>query len=218
MTSHNQETTPVRPSIHPSPIKSKCPELPKVWGQPRLPSDFYSASQKNKAACYGEAMQVIQDDWIIDPIPEGMQEIDQMTHLSEEIWEWASGWGGVAYWSISLDHSFTCAFEEGQHSLWQEQLLNHALTGRHLLAQLYSMGGSLPRELYKVKELWRLQVELMEMLTMGITIINTHCLILPHLWNVKWLLPVPYSDDSDGNGSDSNDTNDADDKNSEGSE
>jgi len=76
MTSHNQETTPVRPSIHPSPIKSKCPELPKVWGQPRLPSDFYSASQKNKAACYGEVMQVIQDDQIIDPIPEGMQEID----------------------------------------------------------------------------------------------------------------------------------------------
>jgi hypothetical protein len=52
------------------------------------------------------------------------------------------------------------------------------------------MGGYLPKERYKVRELWQLQVELVEMLVMGITIINTRCSVLPHYWKVELL----YSD------------------------
>jgi hypothetical protein len=72
------------------------------------------------------------------------------------------------------------------------------------------MGGSLPGEPYKVKELWRLQVELMEMLTMGITIINTRCSVLPHSWKVRWMPPlaVACSDESDGEGSGTEDADD----------
>ena len=158
-------------------------------------------------------MQVIQDDRIIEPIPEGTEELDRVGQLSKVIMRWASGWGGVAYWSISLDESFTRAFEEGRQDQWQEQLLDHASKGRRLLSQLYSMGGQLPREPYKVRELCRLQVELVEILVMGITIINTRCSVFPHYWKVKWLPPPPYSDGSNNNSSD--DTSDADDKDSE---
>ncbi|KAF8232952.1 hypothetical protein L208DRAFT_1210806, partial [Tricholoma matsutake] len=86
--------------------------------------------------------------------------------------------GGIAYWVISLDHSFACAKEEGCQDQWQEQLLRHASMGQRLLAQLYDMGEHLPKEPYKVRELWRLQVQLAEVLVMGITIINTRCSVL----------------------------------------
>ena len=178
-----------------------------------LPSNFFSRGQKNLDACFGEAMQVIQDDRIIEPIPEGTEELDRIRQLSKVIMWWALGWGAVTYWSISLDESFTRAFEEGRQDQWQEQLLDHASKGWRLLSQLYSMGGQLPREPYKVRELWRLQVELVEILVMGITIINTRCSVFPHYWKVKWLPPPPYSDGSNNNSSD--DTSDADDEDSE---
>ena len=63
-------------------------------------------------------------------------------------------------------------------------------------AQLYDMGGRLPKEPYKVRELWRLQVQLVKVLVMGITIINTWCLVLPHYWKVESLPPIPLSDES----------------------
>jgi hypothetical protein len=71
-----------------------------------LPSDFFSCGQKNLDACFGEAMQVIQDDRIIEPIPEGIEELDCVEQLSKVIMRWASGWGGITYWSILLDDSF----------------------------------------------------------------------------------------------------------------
>jgi hypothetical protein len=42
--------------------------------------------------------------------------------------------GGVAYWLISLDHSFMHAHKEGQQDKWQEQLLEHTSMGWCLLA------------------------------------------------------------------------------------
>ena len=60
--------------------------------------------------------------------------------------KWVSGWDGVAYWPVSLDQSFANAVEEGQEEQWQDQLRGHASNGRHLLTQLYSMGGYLPKE------------------------------------------------------------------------
>jgi len=72
--------------------------------------------------------------------------------LSRVILWWASGWGGVSYWLISLDRSFIHAKEEGRQDQWQEQLLSHASMGQRLLAQLYVMGRRLPKEPYKVRE------------------------------------------------------------------
>ena len=115
---------------------------------------------------------------------------------------WASGWDGVTYWPVTLDYSFTSAVEEGREEQWWEQLLGHASKGWHLLAQLYSMGGHLLKEQYKVRELWRLQVGLIEILVMGITTINIHCSILPHHWNVKKLPLAAYSSESNAESSD----------------
>jgi hypothetical protein len=185
-------------------VRSPAPATTSILKN--LPPDFYPTAHKHLDACFAEAMQVLEDDRIIDPIPEGLDELERVARLSKVIMRWASGWGGVAYWPISLDHSFTYAQQEGRQDQWQEQLLNHASMGRRLLAQLYTMGGCLPKEPYKVRELWRIQVGLVEMLVMGITIINTRCSVLPHYWKVKLLPPVPYSDDSAGERSDEHDT------------
>ena len=42
-------------------------------------------SHKHLEACFSEAMQVIQDDHIIDPVPEGTEEIDRVGQLSKVI-------------------------------------------------------------------------------------------------------------------------------------
>ena len=77
-----------------------------------LPHDFYSSAQVNQGACFREAIQVIQDDRIIDPIPKGTQEIDWINQLSRKVVGWASGWDGVAHWPVTLDYSFAGAVEE----------------------------------------------------------------------------------------------------------
>ena len=176
--------------------------LPKDPVLKNLPPDFHLTAHKNLDACFGEAMQVLHDDRILDPIPGGLEELDRVAHLSKVIMRWASGWGGVSYWPISLDHSFTCVKEEGRHDQWQEKLLSHASMGRRLLAQLHDIGGRLPKEPYKVRELWHLQVQLVEVLVMGITTINTRCSVLPHYWKVELLPPIPWSDESAGETSD----------------
>ena len=181
--------TPSTPAISPQ----KLPEDPVLKN---LPPDFHPTAHKNLDACFGEAMQVLHNDRIIDPMPNGLEEVDRVARLSRVIMRWASGWGGVSYWPISLDHSFIHAKEEGCQDQWQEQLLSHASMGWRLLAQLGDMGGRLPKEPYKVKELWRLQVQLVEVLVMGITIINTRCSVLPHYWKVESLPPIPWSDES----------------------
>ena len=80
------------------------------------------------------------------------------------------------------------------------------------------MGGHLPKERHKVRELWRQQVGLMEILVMGIMAINIRCSVLPHHWNAKKLPSPAYSSESDveSSGVDSAiNLGDADDKDSE---
>lgn len=158
-------------------------------------------------------MQVIQDDRIIDAIPRGMEEINRIDQLSREVMAWASGWDGVAYWPLTLDYSFASAVEEGREEQWQKQLRSHGSKGRRLLAQLYSMGGHLPKDRGRVRELWKQQVGLIEILAMGITAINIRCSILPHQWDAKKLPPPAYSSESDADGTINSD--DADDEDSE---
>ena len=77
------------------------------------------------------------------------------------------------------------------------------------------MGGHLPKERHKVRELWRQQVGLMEILVMGITAINIRCSILPHHWNAKKLPSPAYSSESDAESDSTINSGDADDENSE---
>jgi hypothetical protein len=61
-----------------------------------LTPDFHLTAHKNLDTCFSEAMQVLQDDRIIDLIPKGLEELDRVAHLSRIIMCWASGWGGVS--------------------------------------------------------------------------------------------------------------------------
>lgn len=163
-----------------------------------VPYDFYESALIHLGKVHGEAMQVLWDDRIIDPIPKGLTELERLERLSQTIMRWASGWGGVAYWPETLDLAYARACKEGQQGQWQEDLVNHASVGRRLLVQLHSMGGRLPKERYKTRELWRSQVSLVEMLVMGITTINIRCSVFPH-HHIPELFPlVPYSDDESG--------------------
>jgi hypothetical protein len=165
------------------------------------PIDFFKTRQIHECKAHGQAMQMLQDSRFIDAIPPGTQAIERAHKLSEAVMKWATGWGGVAVWHITLNRSYTEAFEEGRVNQWQEQMLGHAAMGRRLLSQYTNLSGELPSEPYKIKELWRISIEMMEMLVTGITLINSHCLVLPHGWQVK-LMPLPaWSDDCESESS-----------------
>jgi hypothetical protein len=40
------------------------------------PPDFHPTAYKNLDACFGEAIQVLHDDQIMDPILEGLEKLD----------------------------------------------------------------------------------------------------------------------------------------------
>jgi hypothetical protein len=113
----------------------------------------------------------------------------------------------VAYWPILLDESYTAACEEDRAAEWFKEVLEHVLHGCGLLIELRSMVRQLPAALFKlheVKELLRTMVEMVEMVTMGVTILNMHCLILPHnQWRVYEIFDassndkLSWSDDDD---------------------
>jgi hypothetical protein len=132
--------------------------------------------------------------------------------------KWATGWGGVAVWHITLNRSYTQAFEEGRVDQWQEQMLGHASIGRRLLSQYTNLGGELPKEPYKIKELWRISIEMMEMLVAGITLINSRCSVLPHGWQVELMPPPAWSDECKSESSNLGDAADDEDCDSSGDE
>jgi hypothetical protein len=112
-----------------------------------------------------------------------LSKIERVEHLRNEVLQWSCGWGRVAYWPISLDESYTAACKEDHTAEWFKEVLEHASHGCGLLIELRSMVGQLLAalfELHKVKELLRMMVEMVEMVTVDVTILNMCCLILPH--------------------------------------
>ena len=150
-------------------------------------------------------MQVLQDPRVSKRTPKELLAIERVEYLRNEVLEWSCGWGGVAYWQISLDESYTAACEEDRAAEWEKEVLEHASRGRGLLVELRSMAGHLPAgslQPHKLKELIRIMVELVEMVTMGVTILNMRCSILPHnRWRVYKRLDDASSDGDDGTSS-----------------
>jgi hypothetical protein len=106
---------------------------------------------------------------------------------------------------------YTAACEEDHAAEFEVELLDHASRGRGLLCELTSTverlsAASLHR--HELKELLRIMVESVEMVTMGITILNMHCSILPHnRWKIyKLALLDVSSDDEDGSSGDEDDS------------
>jgi hypothetical protein len=101
-------------------------------------------------------MQVLQDPQVSKHTPEGLSEIEKVKHLRNEVLRWSCGWGGVAYWLVLLDESYTTACEEDCAAEWFKELLEHVSHGHGLLIALRSMVGQLPAALFQpheVKEL-----------------------------------------------------------------
>jgi hypothetical protein len=96
----------------------------------------------NRAACYGEALNVLQDNPRIPHHRKRETLFEQVELLREDTLTWCCGWGDVAYWHISLHETYTTTCEdseEGCHDGWEMELLEHAANGRHLLFRLTSM-------------------------------------------------------------------------------
>jgi hypothetical protein len=99
--------------------------------------------------------------------------------------------GGVAYWQLSLHESYTNACEAECSNKWEEELLEHATNGQGLLFELTSMVERLADQLHmslKLRKLMHILMEMIQMVTMGLTVLNMHCSILPNnLWGVEHL-------------------------------
>lgn len=113
--------------------------------------------------------------------PETDTALQRLRILREKVIYWTSGWGGLLVWPESLNLSLMNAVNDEQTERWMEEVLHHAASGCRLLTNLQEIEGSLPEEDWKVKELWRVSFELVQMLVKGITIMESRISLIPHL-------------------------------------
>jgi hypothetical protein len=103
---------------------------------------FLSTRIYNRAACYGEVLNILQDNPRIPHHQKRETLFEQVELLREDALTWCCRWGDVAYWHISLHETYTTTCEdseEDRHNGWEMELLEHAANGQHLLFRLTSM-------------------------------------------------------------------------------
>lgn len=108
-------------------------------------------------------------------------ELDRLEHIRRKAVYWSSGWGGIVVWPDTLNLSFRHAVGDHQTDRWVSEVLRHAASGRRLLANLQEIKGKLPKEEWQVREIWRMSIELVQLLVKGITIIESRVSLLPML-------------------------------------
>ncbi|RDB18285.1 hypothetical protein Hypma_000436 [Hypsizygus marmoreus] len=132
------------------PIQKRKPKKPQV--PPKTNIDFGPFT--NSPICLA----------ISDSDNDNEAETDQYAifkQLKADIDLWASAFGGQMKW-LDLGDSFQRAREEDTYTEWTESVWSHAAEGRALLRRLQSMDRELPPAMYLIRELWRIQVELVE--------------------------------------------------------
>jgi hypothetical protein len=172
----------------------------------KFSADFLSMRIYNCAACYGEVLNVLEDNSRIPCHQKRETLFEQLEQLREDALTWCCRWGGVAYWHISLHETYIIACEDSEedhNDEWEIELLEHVANGWHLLCQLTSMVKLLaekgPRKSHRLKELLCILMEMMEMVTMGLTVLNMHCSILPNnIWSVECLCYASSSEEERG--------------------
>ncbi|KAG6905213.1 hypothetical protein DXG01_004141 [Tephrocybe rancida] len=130
-------------------------------------------------------------DRVVGPIkkiarPQMFDELEQLYRIRENVINWSSGWSGAANWNSTHDRSFIMAVENNRVDHWREQVYSHATAGHSLLAQLQIMDHWLPAKHWKVRELWRMRLELAEVLIWGITILEIKTSVLPGLCTMRY--------------------------------
>jgi hypothetical protein len=188
-----------RRSLSPSPT----PPPPKKRAKKRkFPTDFFATKAYNRAALYGETLRVLQEDHEVPHFQKEGTLVEKVEELTEDALTWCCGWGGVAYWPISLRTSYMAACELDRSDKWEEELLGHASNGRFLLFRLTSaveLIADRSRTSHRLKEMLRILMETMQMVTMGLTILNMRCSILPNnVWSVRFLYDSSSSEEEDG--------------------
>jgi hypothetical protein len=183
------------PSPPPPKIRAKKPKKPK------FPTDFFSTRACNRDALHGEALNVLQEDHDMPHFRKEGTLLETVEQLMEDALTWCCGWGGVAYWPISLHKSYTAACELDNSDKWEEELLGHASNGRFLLFRLTTtvelIADRSPTS-YRLKETLRILVEMVQMVTMGLTVLNMRCSILPNnVWGVRFLYDGSSSEEED---------------------
>ncbi|KAF5381782.1 hypothetical protein D9615_005372 [Tricholomella constricta] len=87
---------------------------------------------------------------------------DNFQDLAAEIHVWRDAYGGSQGWASALDASWDRAWKTDTTDKWLTAVWEHANEGRDLLARMRLMEGQLPLEMWKLREMWRQEVELVE--------------------------------------------------------
>ncbi|KAG6914737.1 hypothetical protein DXG01_015687 [Tephrocybe rancida] len=115
------------------------------------------------------------------PMIDTYNELEDLEDIRRDVAGWSRQYGGVAHWSATMDESLQWAVQERSVNKAVAYLTAHADKGRAFLRELHDFNGRLPAEKWKIRELWRIKVELVEALVKGITIIELKASILPGL-------------------------------------
>jgi hypothetical protein len=120
-----------------------------------------------------------------------LSEFSRFCELRQRVHNWAAPWGGTYAWHYQLDLEYQKADQENRVKEWIKKMLKHVGIGQDLLSALSSMQGHLPKNESQVRELWRLEVELLTMVTEGLAALEVRVNLLSYtvhglLSNYQW--------------------------------
>jgi hypothetical protein len=101
-------------------------------------------------------------------------DFNYVAQTQDEAQYWAGKWGGSANWPYALEVGYAAAKEIGELEVneWVRNVLVHAERGRYLIQTLEGMKGWLPKEMWKIREIWRRVLESLGVLHRGVACIE----------------------------------------------
>ncbi|TFK60903.1 hypothetical protein BDN72DRAFT_778840, partial [Pluteus cervinus] len=88
------------------------------------------------------------------------------------IHDWLAEWGGLDSWPHHLESGYKNAVASGDVNAWTQSILDHADRGRLLEKMLGQMETTLPHEMWRIRELWRQQTQLVGLVVKALTLIE----------------------------------------------
>lgn len=101
-------------------------------------------------------------------VDNGSWEYDHFMEIRKSVLEWAGRWCGHTNWPHTFDVECAEAAKSGHLDEWIYEVNCHASRGRRYLSRMENINGMLPKEMWRIRELWRQQVDLLKILLRGI--------------------------------------------------
>lgn len=101
-------------------------------------------------------------------------QIDFFQEAAKSINRWLVEWGGLEGWNNYLKFGYRRSRESGELDQWCVHVQEHAYRGRLLAQMLNQMELYIPHEMWKIRELWRHQTELVVKVTRALTLLEVH--------------------------------------------